>query len=439
MSKFRTILGLEAKIRRLFICLVFSILLVTFSWNSAHSSVLSSKSEISLKKALELAIRSHPIVLSKKKEVQAAKDDLTGARWQAFPSASFSFRGFEENDNGRTNRDERVFTLSQPVWTGGRIVGNVDLAKAKLEVAKLGVIEAEQSLFIDTVGAFVELNQAESKLAISQSNVEEHERLSNIIERRVGASTSPEVDARLASARLAFSRSQLLQNKNAVSVSKARLEQLVGEPIYRIQSPKAHKKSKNSLEEIERDALLFSPTIRRVNFEIAGLKASGRVANSVLFPQLSIGYEKKYGELSANQDDEQVFIGLEFQPGAGLSSRFSFTANKERAAALQDTLLALKREVRRDIQITWRELLASEMQLNPAKLLVDTTSDVKESYLRQYTVGRKSWLDVLNAQRELVQAKYALVGHEAQLISASYKIQILTGGMLSREMDNQND
>jgi adhesin transport system outer membrane protein len=69
------------------------------------------------------------------------------------------------------------------------------------------------------------------------------------------------------------------------------------------------------------------------------------------------------------------------------------------------------------------------MQILPAQLLAESTSDVVASYLRQYTVGRKSWLDVLNAQRELVQAKYALVEYEVRLIMASYKMKILVGNI----------
>ena len=49
---------------------------------------------------------------------------------------------------------------------------------------------------------------------------------------RAGCSTSPEVDLRLAKARLAFSKSQLLRNGNALEVAKAELEQLIGQAVH---------------------------------------------------------------------------------------------------------------------------------------------------------------------------------------------------------------
>ena len=47
-----------------------------------------------------------------------------------------------------------------------------------------------------------------------------------------------------------------------------------------------------------------------------------------------------------------------------------------------------------------------------------------ESYERQFQGGRKSWLDLLNAVRELVQNEYSLAEAKASLMAAIYKFQI---------------
>ena len=114
---------------------VFLLALIVFSANLSFAKASGAKNGISIDQALELVIASHPLISSKKKALQAAKDDLSAAKWQVFPNAAFSFRGFDQ-DGDEANRDQEVLTVSQPIWTGGRITGAVDLAKAKLEVAK---------------------------------------------------------------------------------------------------------------------------------------------------------------------------------------------------------------------------------------------------------------------------------------------------------------
>jgi adhesin transport system outer membrane protein len=58
-------------------------------------------------------------------------------------------------------------------------------------------------------------------------------------------------------------------------------------------------------------------------------------------------------------------------------------------------------------------------------MLVDATNSVIESYLRQYAVGKKSWLDVLNAQREATQARNTLVDFEVQYLTSIYRLRVL--------------
>jgi adhesin transport system outer membrane protein len=58
-------------------------------------------------------------------------------------------------------------------------------------------------------------------------------------------------------------------------------------------------------------------------------------------------------------------------------------------------------------------------------MLVDATTSVIESYLRQYAVGKKSWLDVLNAQREATQARNTLVDFEVQYLTSIYRLRVL--------------
>ena len=383
---------------------------------------------LSINNALALSLKFHPIISSKKLEYQAALAELSAARWSAFPDTSFSFRGFQKDDNEQS-RDQEILSVSQPIWTGGKISGGINLAKAQRDAAQLAIVLAEQTLLEETARSFVELHRANIKVEISASNVAEHERLFEIINRRVKASTSPEVDLRLAKARLAYSQSQYLQNNNAREVSRAKLEQRIGQPVFEIIPPQREHIGNMSLDEVEKSVIAFSPALRKKRAEIVGLEASEKVSKSALFPQISLGYERRYGELLANQEPEQVFLGVDFQPGAGLSARSSIIVSRARKAALRDGLAALERDIRQEVQITWRELKAAEMQLTPTKVLAETTADVVASFLRQYTVGRKSWLDVLNAQRELVQARQALADHTAKLTMASFKMQILTGAL----------
>ena len=50
-----------------------------------------------------------------------------------------------------------------------------------------------------------------------------------------------------------------------------------------------------------------------------------------------------------------------------------------------------------------------------------------DSYSRQFTAGRKTWIDLLNAVRELAQNQYARADSQAALAAAVYRLQVRLG------------
>jgi adhesin transport system outer membrane protein len=67
----------------------------------------------------------------------------------------------------------------------------------------------------------------------------------------------------------------------------------------------------------------------------------------------------------------------------------------------------------------------SHAQLGPARELVEATTAVSESYLRQFAVGQKSWLDVMNAQREAHQARLFQITQRKNFLSGYYRLQVM--------------
>ena len=124
---------------------------------------------------------------------------------------------------------------------------------------------------------------------------------------------------------------------------------------------------------------------------------------------------------------DRWLVVLDFQPGAGLSSLAAARAAAERANMAQSAEEAGRRELAEKTLVQVNEAASFAEQRGPALAYSRAAGDVMASYLRQYTTGRKSWLDVLNAQREWTQARYAAADVEAGAALAALRLDILTG------------
>lgn len=378
-----------------------------------------SGNALSVDDALILALDSHPLILSAEAQYRAAKSDLSVARWSRFPTVGAS------GQESTTDTRQESTTATMPLWLGGRINAEIDLAKSQRDSSSYGISEAKQTVMLEAVGLFFDHLKAEKKLHIADDNVIQHQRLFDIIERRVKASTSPDVDNMLALARLQYAKSAQIQAKSSLDISRSSLELLVRQPVAAVQGVSHAQPLDLSLQQTVSLGLQVSPRVSRIAAEATGLDAGIKSAKSALYPQVSLGYEKRYGELLNGQVEEESFVSVQFTPGAGLSVASSISAAKQRKQSALDNLEAEKRQLRRQINATWSEYTAASFQLAPSRELVRATSSVVDSYLRQYAVGKKSWLDVLNAQRESTQAKNTLVDYEMFYLTSLYRLRIL--------------
>jgi adhesin transport system outer membrane protein len=55
--------------------------------------------------------------------------------------------------------------------------------------------------------------------------------------------------------------------------------------------------------------------------------------------------------------------------------------------------------------------------------------EVFESYTRQYTAGRKTWLDVMNTVRESTQSDVAVTDAGTQAAAASLRLKLASGNL----------
>jgi adhesin transport system outer membrane protein len=152
------------------------------------------------------------------------------------------------------------------------------------------------------------------------------------------------------------------------------------------------------------------------------------------------GYQHTWaGQVTPGTDRTKAYLSLQFQSGAGLSARSGIQAAASRKDATQQELATLERSLRSQTQATISELEALQAQLAPTQALLAGTTEIVESYLRQYQVGRKNWLDVLNAQREKTQALYSEADTRFGYQSSKVRLMLLTGDINAQQLTALHD
>ena len=101
-----------------------------------------------LSAVLQEARRSHPSVRLRQSELQVATTELQTARWGRYPSLSTEIIAAK-------GADQSLARVQQPLWTGGRLTGQIALAEANVSASEATVTEAQQAIVLEAGQAFL--------------------------------------------------------------------------------------------------------------------------------------------------------------------------------------------------------------------------------------------------------------------------------------------
>lgn len=347
--------------------------------------------------ALDAAVENHPTIAAARAYAKAAGADVRAAKWQRFPSVSVE--GILVDKRG--NNVEAQAVVDQPIWTGGRIDGGIQRANARRSAAQAAHDEALLSIALSTAQAFFDVDRWRRRASILTRSLDQHNEMVATMQRRHTQEVSPLADLELARSRALQVEQQLYQARAQEAVAYARLRELVGDPLFTIgASPEAPASwPRFADDETVGQTLGFSPVLKRLRYQAQASDAEARIARAEILPKLSVQYT--YSETLQHR----VGLVLRFQSDGGLSNFAAADAAAYRATASELEIAAGERQLRDQLFGLLREYTAATLRLDGSIAAAGSAQAVMDSYMRQFTSGRRTWLDVMNAVRESAAAE----------------------------------
>lgn len=386
------------------------------------SSVAESVTETSGWTFEQLMVQamSHPAIQTKGALSNAAQADVDAANWQKYPTPSLEAAMI----NGQ--RPSTYFQLKQPLWTAGRITAGIDAAGFRQQGAAAEMAETQREIALRVIAAFTEAQRQQARQTFAIKSVREHEKLLRLITRRVETQVSPDVDKGFAQSRLFQSMNDLSLVTQQLSHALNQLSQLTGKSVLRVTPVSTETIDIPAKRSTAMDqALTSSPTLVRIAAEEEAAQADIESKKSAYMPQVSARYAKSF----AAGGDSQLMLVLEAQPGAGLSAQSGVDAAIAKRESIRLSREVATRDLKEQLTTDWDALLAARLRQENAEQAKRMAGDVFDSYARQYTLGRKTWIDVLNAVRESAQAEMATADAAAEVLAAVQRLRLLTGGL----------
>lgn len=397
-------------------------------------------SAMSLEQAVANALDTHPSIQERYARFQSVDRDQRAATADYLPQLSVRAQVGEEWTKYRTGneidqqltQDEVGVRLSQLIFDGFGTSANIKRLGREAEAERLALISASEDLALDVAKAYLETRKAEEILTLTLKHVQDHEDILSFVTGRSERGLASESDVAQVAARLADARSSMLAAQNNLQDQRTQLRSLVGVEVEDLVDPVPDTDLlPKSLSAALGNAVNSHPELDAAKADIEAAEQEVRVNKAGYWPRLSIEADavkgNDVGGYEGRDEDARVLLVMEYDLYAGGRDSARSASSQWRLHEAKAVSQSTRRQIEDEVDLAWRSNQVLGQQKEILKVSVDAATAAERGYLRQYELGRRSLLDVLNAKVEVFLARRSYLTADYDQMIASYRVLNATG------------
>lgn len=376
-----------------------------------------------LKEAAQEAITRNPTVVSKWHAYREATENIDVSRGGYFPKVDLSTGVKREHldEAGNAGRNVRYTTrgtslyLEQMLFDGFATKSDVERLSYAQRVRYFEMLDVSEETALEAMRAYNDVLRYRKLYRLAEENYVQHRAIHEQISRRVKAGVGRLVDLEQASGRLALAESNLLTESSNLHDVSARFQRIVGKtPPPEMPEPGLMNKDiPKSKAEAVLTGYQYNPAILAAQENIVSAMAESRGANANFMPKLYFQARRDLGHkvdgIDNPPESSLTSYGLVlnmnlFRGGADSARKRQYAERVNVAKDLRDKAC---RDIRQAVTIGYNDLKKLAEQIDYLDQHQLATEKARDAYRKQFDIGQRTLLDLLDTENELFDARRA--------------------------------
>lgn len=399
-----------------------------------------SAQENTLKSVAQKAILSSPEVMQKWHAYQAATNEKDVAAGGYLPRVDLSAgTGREHRDDPlmkrNFNRTSTGLTLTQMLYDGFATRNEVKRLDHARQVRYFELLDASETTALEASRAYLDVLRYRKLVALAEENYVRHRAVLEQIQKKVQAGVGRKVDLEQASGRLALAESNLLVETSNLHDVSARYLRLVGEAPPKDLAPVSlAKAAPSNSEDLVRVAQVQHPAIMASIENLRAADAAQGVRKAAYQPRFDLRLRNDRGSdlngYVGTTDNQSAEVVMTWNLFNGFSDRARARQSADQVNVAKDLRDKACRDVRQTAVIAYNDIRKLEEQLGYLDQHQLSIEKAREAYRKQFDIGQRTLLDLLDTENELFQARRAYANAEHDLSIARARTQASLGDLL---------
>ncbi|MBV1879729.1 MAG: TolC family outer membrane protein [Pseudomonadales bacterium] len=399
----------------------------------------------SLEETINATLKTNPDIIASRYGVDAAKQLHRQARGGYLPTVDLILATGRESSNNTTTRalnvdelyltrEDRSLKLTQLLYDGFATKSLVRQQSALADAAMARLSNVEEAISLRAIQVYLEVLRRDLVVGLAVKNLNQHDATLSKIRERFESGVGTKVDVVQTEGRRAQSKGNVLLSQRDARNGIAEFFRVVGENPNNLTEPGSVAGLPSTLAEAIQIGLQNNPGLQAAEAELEAARAGYKQARAAYHPRfdLELGATRNDdgdGTVGAN-DDETAVIRMTYNLYRGGADKARINEAQATEFVSRQNLASINRAVEEDITLVWNELDDILMRLEYLKAHVKSTREVLDVYNEQLSLGKRTLLDLLDIQNELLRAEVALITGEYTAMFASYRVLTSTGRLL---------
>lgn len=427
----------------------FKVKLATFFVASIFVAGLAQAADgvTGFKEMVEKTVASNPEVQARYHKLMETGFEKEVARGGFFPRVDLLSTYKEQEDiNNQIQNDSRNATprynnelvIRQMLFDGFATSSEVKRLDHNKKAAYYDLQNAMQNTTLEFTRTYLDILRYRELVQMAKDNYVVHKQIFNKIQERVNAGVARKVDQDQAAGRLALAEANLLVETTNLHDVTARMQRIYGElPPESLEAPTFYNAGVEATsEEALKLAYAQNPDLLA---KIEGIQASQdeiKAREARYYPRLDLEGRKNLG--TSHQGENSVSaadllqLTMNFNLFNGFSDKNLIKQTAEKLNTSKDLRDKACIDTRQTVVIAYNDIQQLKQQLNYRSAHKNSIENAREAYRKQFDIGQRTLLDLLDTENEYFQAKRTVANAEYDLQSAYARTYAGQGELLKK-------
>jgi len=407
-----------------------------------------SLSALTLKESIVESMNTNPIVQERLKNYRATQQDLNIAESEYYPKldlravVGYNKQGMFKNADGTgSNWDHPVLdnsygnyetsiTLTQNLFDGFGTMNKVDYQESRILAAAYNYIEKTNDVAFKMTNAYLNVLRAYELLGTAQENVKITEDIYNKVKDLFDAGLTTDSEVKKIESALSLARSNLTVQKNNTQDTEFNFRRILGRmpDVTTMVKPEMDIPMPKTQERADLYAINHNPSLLVSRYNIKGAQALYKQHDKEFYPTVDFEVSQSYNDFQ----DRPAIDQTDDRFKARIVMNYNIFRGGADAAAVQKDIskinqeIEIKRDLKRQVieglDLSWNAYKMIDLQLKDLKEYSAFSEKTLELYKEEYDLGRRSLLDLLSAQNDVINSRSQIVTATYDLLFAKYRI-----------------